>query len=87
MGKNLVVDSFFEKNERFLKARKISAVDELTHRECEIARAYASGQTYKEIGRYCGISPSTVSNHLTAIFKKLGICDKAELALLFARYD
>lgn len=87
VGKHLVVEAFQESGGRFLRARERMPVDELSHREHEVARAYSSGRSYKEIGRYYGISPSTVSNHLTTIYRKLGICDKTELAMIFIRYD
>lgn len=63
-----------------LKGRPRSPVDELTPRELEIARAYGSGLTHREVAVQYGISPETVRHHLRAVFGKLGICDKAELS-------
>ena len=85
-GKRLVIDATHSNGLLFLRARQNLPVDALTCREHEIARAYASGQSAKEIGKQLNLSPSTVGNHLTAIYKKLGICDKSELAVLFAKY-
>ena len=85
-GKRLVIDATHSNGLLFLRARQNLPIDALTCREHEIARAYASGQSAKEIGKQLNLSPSTVGNHLTAIYKKLGICDKSELAVLFAKY-
>lgn len=53
--------------------------DELSPRECEIAEAYASGNTYRGIGERLCIAPSTVRTHLAAIYRKLGVSSKLEL--------
>ena len=63
-----------------LKARPRSPVDDLTARELEIARAYGSGLSHREVAAQLNISPETVRHHLRSIFSKLGIGDKAELA-------
>lgn len=67
-----------------LKTRPRSPVDDLTRRELQIARHFAAGPTNKEIARAVGLSPATVRNHLSAIYLKLGIGDKAELATLLS---
>ena len=63
-----------------LKARPRTPVDDLTPRELEIARAYGSGLSHREVAAQFNISPETVRHHLRAVFGKLGIGDKAELA-------
>ena len=55
------------------------AADELTAREREIARAFALGENYREIGARFSLSPNTVRRHLSNIYEKLGISSKAEL--------
>lgn len=60
-------------------ARRMVAADTLTHREREIARAFASGETYREIAEGLGIAPNTVRRHLANVYEKLGISSKAEL--------
>jgi DNA-binding CsgD family transcriptional regulator len=52
----------------------------LSNRENEVAEAYAAGQSYKEIARELGLSPTTVRSHLRTIFEKLGVTSKIELA-------
>ncbi|MEM7212574.1 MAG: GAF domain-containing protein, partial [Pseudomonadota bacterium] len=52
----------------------------LTKRELEVASAYASGESYKEIARTLGLSPTTVRTHLRTVYTKLGVTSKIELA-------
>lgn len=51
----------------------------LSEREVTVAARYAEGETYKQIAANLYIAPSTVRNHLAAIYRKLGIRNKAEL--------
>ena len=57
----------------------------LTPREVEITRLIAKGETNKHIARYLAITERTVKNHLTAIFRKIGVVDRLKLAVLAAR--
>ena len=52
----------------------------LTSRELEIAKLAADGWRTKEIGARLGISPGTVKIHLHAIYDKLDITTRVELA-------
>ncbi|HSK08754.1 MAG TPA: response regulator transcription factor [Vicinamibacterales bacterium] len=56
-------------------------VDSLTAREREIVAAVVQGATNKDISRQFGLRESTVKNHLTHIFDKLGVANRLELAL------
>lgn len=51
----------------------------LTPREEGIARAYAAGDSYKEIARQLGLSPATVRGYLRDCYLKLGVSNKAAL--------
>ena len=51
----------------------------LTARELEIARLVAHRRSNKAIGKELGISPRTVSTHLSNIFQKLDLTSRAEL--------
>ena len=55
-------------------------VDSLSNREQEVAAAYAAGQSYKEIARDLGLSPTTVRSHLRTVYSKLGVTSKIDLA-------
>lgn len=53
----------------------------LTRREREVAQLVGSGASNKDIARQLDISDRTVKAHLTAIFDKLQIQDRLQLAL------
>ncbi len=57
----------------------------LTPRECAVARAVADGGTNREVASQLEISERTVKAHLTAIFDKLGIRDRLQLAVMLNR--
>ncbi|MEM9960603.1 MAG: GAF domain-containing protein [Pseudomonadota bacterium] len=60
------------------------AGSDLSNREEEVAAAYAAGQSYKEIARSLGLSPTTVRSHLRAVYGKLRVTSKIELARFLA---
>jgi len=62
-----------------LHLREITPCDSLSEREWDVASAFARGLSHKEIARHLGIAPGTVRNHLSAIYEKLGVSNKAEL--------
>ncbi len=66
----------------FLSIRVRNKLDALTEREQEIAQFYGTKLTYKEIGAKLSISPATVRRHIEAVYAKLNINNKADLALL-----
>jgi DNA-binding CsgD family transcriptional regulator len=57
----------------------------LTRREETIARAYAAGDSYKEIARQFGLSPATVRGYLRDCYLKLGVSNKAALGGVLQR--
>lgn len=57
---------------------------ELTERELEILNRIAAGENKGEIAEALFLSPKTVSNHLSHIYNKLQVADRAE-AMLRAR--
>lgn len=55
----------------------------LTDSEVQTVKAVLAGYTYhKEIANYLGISTTTVSGRLSAIFAKTGACNLADLVLM-----
>lgn len=52
----------------------------LTGREIEIVQLVVARRSNKEIGIALGISPRTVSTHLSNIFEKMGVASRGELA-------
>ncbi|MEV6155478.1 response regulator transcription factor [Nonomuraea sp. NPDC052129] len=57
---------------------------ELTGREREILDLIAAGRPNGEIARHLVIAPKTVANHISSIFTKLQVADRAE-AIIRAR--
>ena len=55
--------------------------DGLTQREIEVAILAANGASNQAIAIQCGISERTVKAHLSAVFVKLNITDRLQLAL------
>jgi DNA-binding NarL/FixJ family response regulator len=58
---------------------------QLSARETEVLTLAARGHSYKEIASRLGISALTARNHLTNIYSKLGIHDRAGAALYALR--
>ncbi|MNX83823.1 Transcriptional regulatory protein DegU [compost metagenome] len=54
----------------------------LTERELTVARYAASGQANAQIAEALGITERTVKAHLSAVFEKLEVTDRLQLALL-----
>lgn len=54
----------------------------LTDRERQVALAVADGASNKEVARQLGITERTVKAHTGAIFEKLGVRDRMQLALV-----
>jgi DNA-binding CsgD family transcriptional regulator len=70
-----------------VEARERSPLDRLTPRELTIAQRFGSGKSYKEIAAALPVSPATVRAHLRAIYSKLEISDKTELANLLSQHS
>lgn len=57
------------------------SVDDLTPRESEVWRLMATGLDNAEIADAMDISVSTVKNHITSVFGKLGVRDRAQAVI------
>lgn len=68
-----------------INARRPHPLDVLSPREQEIARALALGKTFKSVAREYEIAISTVANHASRIYRKLGIYRREELVELLRR--
>ncbi|MHB8471832.1 MAG: helix-turn-helix transcriptional regulator [Gammaproteobacteria bacterium] len=64
----------------FIVVREKSRLDELSPREYGVARLLSQGRSYKEIARTVGLSPITVRNHIQAVYAKLAVDNKVDLA-------
>ena len=79
MGRSLVPRLLKLVDERTPDARWRS--DRLTDRESEVTLRAAHGETNAEIADGLGITERTVKAHLSAVFDKLGVSDRLQLAL------
>ena len=62
-------------------------MSQLTSAELRVALAIAKGLTNREAGEQLYLSTRTVDAHLRAIYRKLDIRSRTELALLVASAD
>lgn len=70
-----------------LRARPVLPIDALSKRERQVALLFASGETTKEIAEHLAIAPNTVRVHVSRVYEKLGVVNKAELASMLANLD
>lgn len=63
-----------------------SSASQLTEREREVLSLLATGLQNKHIARQLGISEKTVKAHLTSIYGRLGLTNRAEAALWAAEH-
>jgi DNA-binding NarL/FixJ family response regulator len=59
-------------------ARPESVPAELSRRELEVLTIVAAGLSDKQVAGQLGISPKTVRNHLSQVFRKLGAGNRVE---------
>jgi DNA-binding CsgD family transcriptional regulator len=65
--------------------RPPAVLDMLSEREQQVARALGTGKTFKGVAREHGLAVSTVANHVSRIYKKLGIYRREELLQLLRK--
>ena len=53
----------------------------LTKREVQVLKLLAEGMYNREIGEKLFISEKTVKNHVSSIFKKIGVTDRTQAAV------
>lgn len=59
----------------------IRGLNELTHKELDVAKQVAMGATNKEIAEHLHMSERTVKAHLSVVFDKMAVRDRVQLAL------
>lgn len=79
-----VLSYFRELGVRPVSTQTSTSFPELTERELEILRLISQGLNNQEIARKLVLSPKTVRNHITNIFSKLQVADRAQ-AIVRAR--
>lgn len=80
IGHNIVATFRTLNNMLLLCLRSKSKMDQLSPRELEIAKLFGHGMDHRSIAEALHISPSTVRNHLQAIYATLEISNKVEMA-------
>jgi DNA-binding CsgD family transcriptional regulator len=86
IGKRIVLALEGNEDLRLLTARPKLAIDELSKREHEVAKYYASGRSHKEIAQHLNIAAGTVRNQLNMVYAKLGVNDKGALAAYLSQF-
>lgn len=81
-GKRIRLESRSHGGFVFLRARPKLLFDSLSPRERMVALEYAKGRSHKEIAKSLALSPATVRQHLSAVYSKLEVHDKAQLAVV-----
>ncbi|HZA41604.1 MAG TPA: helix-turn-helix transcriptional regulator [Actinomycetota bacterium] len=66
-------------SDRALRESHMAKFDELSPRQREIIFRLVAGERVSEIAQAMHLSPSTVRNHLSAIFRKFGVHSQVEL--------
>lgn len=66
---------------RKLTLRNLTKLDLLTRRERQVALLLTDGNSHKEVARMLGVAPATVRNQTQSIYLKLGVNNRAEMAL------
>jgi DNA-binding CsgD family transcriptional regulator len=59
------------------------ALDGLSEREREVLRLASIGSTNQEIGAHLGLSVHAVKFHLGSIYRKLGVANRTEAAVVY----
>jgi DNA-binding CsgD family transcriptional regulator len=65
-----------------LHVRALHPFDELTRRERDVVNAMIGGRSFKALARRLGVSPSTVANHASNIYHKLGVYSRDDVVEL-----
>ena len=63
------------------KSKVAKSENALTKRELQVLKLLAEGMYNREIGEQLYISEKTVKNHVSSIFKKIGVSDRTQAAV------
>lgn len=65
--------------------RKRKLLEELSARELDVLKLIARGFSNDQIARTLFISPHTVKNHVSNIYRKMGMDDRTQVAITALR--
>jgi len=88
VGRDAVSDMVRHLRERAASVgrRRLSSVERLTPREREIVAAVAAGESNREVAQRLSLAEDTVKHHISNVFDKLGVSNRAELAAYAASH-
>jgi DNA-binding NarL/FixJ family response regulator len=88
VGRDTVSDIVRHLRERAAAAahRRLTPAEKLTPREREIVAAVAAGESNRDVAKRLSLAEGTVKHHITNIFDKLGVSNRAELAAYAASH-
>jgi DNA-binding NarL/FixJ family response regulator len=87
VGRDTVSDIMRHLRERAAAARhKLSPAERLTPREREIVAAVAAGESNRDVAKRFSLAEGTVKHHISNVFDKLGVSNRAELAAYAASH-
>ena len=58
---------------------ELALVERLSPREWDVVEAFLDGKSYAEIAAGRAVSPRTIANQLSSVFRKLGVSGRSEL--------
>ena len=73
--------------EKLLQTKEKTEDEVLTRREIEVLKLVAEGVFNKEIAFKLSISEKTVKNHVSNIFKKIGVFDRTQAAVYAIKHN
>lgn len=82
-GKQYIQTSLIPKlnNKLLMQNEDKDKIQSLTRREMDMLRQIASGMSNKEIASTFDITERTVKNHISSLFKKIGVSDRTQAAV------
>jgi len=88
VGRDTVSDIVRHLRERAAASarRSLSPAERLTPREREIVAAVAAGESNRDVAKRLSLAEGTVKHHISNVFDKLGVSNRAELAAYAASH-
>ena len=65
--------------------RKEKLLEDLSQRELDVLKLIAKGMSNDQIARTLFISPHTVKNHVSNVYRKMGMDDRTQVAITALR--
>jgi DNA-binding NarL/FixJ family response regulator len=65
------------------RTRVVVPIEDLSNREREVLHLVSGGWTNSEIGESLGLSVHAVKFHLASVYRKLGVANRTEAAVVF----